>query len=51
VVAEHLILLEDFIKSLKEELDHAIQSRNKWVHGLEDGNVAIPDKEVGGENE
>jgi len=45
-------LSEDLVKSLKQELDHAIETRNKWVHGLGEGRVAIPDKGVGGdENE
>jgi len=46
-------LSEEFIKSLKDEITSAIQTRNKFVHGLDTDSdkVAIPGDEVGGEDE
>jgi len=44
-------LSEDFVKSLQDEIASAIQTRNKFVHGLGDGNVAIPREGIGGEGE
>jgi hypothetical protein len=44
-------LSEEFVKSLKDEITSAIQTRNKFVHGLDGGNVAVPSEEIGGEDE
>ncbi|MCF7910550.1 hypothetical protein K9L16_02655 [Candidatus Pacearchaeota archaeon] len=45
-------LSEDFIKSLKDEIASAIQTRNHFVHDLDNcKNVAVPSEGIGGEDE
>jgi hypothetical protein len=42
-------LNESFVRSLKNEINSAIEMRNHFVHGLGDNNVAIPTEKIGDE--
>jgi S-adenosylmethionine:tRNA-ribosyltransferase-isomerase (queuine synthetase) len=41
-------LSDDFIKSLKQEIEKALQERNDWIHSKKEGSVEIPGALIGG---